>query len=438
MPTRVNLCTNPSFEVSLAGWVSSGTPTITQDTAGVFVGSKSMLVSSPASVYNGVSFPRYTANGTFSGLTVGQVYTVSGYCTVHGGQLITWQVQGLSTSAANSAVQADGQKRLFATFTATATSHTVTIGNSGGGPATTFNVDGVLLEQASAVGAYFDGDTSGCTWSGTAGLSTSQQVTQPFGITATPDLLNQPPRVALYVAGAPTATVLVTRTDPDGNIRPVRGTEPASTVAGAWIGYDYEAPYGATSLTYTVIPTDSTPQVTSAPVSLPVTQSWLIHPGVPALSVQLNRLKRASRSYPSGTAEHVILGAVFPKTVTDGTRKSGRYQLTVRTDTDAQRTALSVLLSQSVTILLQIAYPFTPATYWSFLNVNDVAEDEVTARFGDPQRLWTLEVTEVDRPAGNVAAQRTYADLLTECATWADVMGRYKTWAGVLTGIPGT
>lgn len=439
MPTRTNLCTNPSFEVSLTGWSSSGSPTIAQDTAGVFAGSKSMLVSSPASTFNGSNFPHYSANGTFSGLTVGQQYTVSGYCTVRsGGQTINWQVQGLSTSSANGAALADGQKRIFATFTATATSHTVMAGNVGGGSATLFNIDAVLLEQAAVVGAYFDGDSSGCTWSGTAGLSSSQQVTQPFGVTATPDLLNQPPRVALSVAGAPTATVMVTRTDPDGNVRPVRGAEPAATVSGAWVGYDYEAPYGATGLTYTVTPTDSTPPVTSASVSMPVTQSWLIHPGQPALSVQLDRMKRAPRSYASGTAEHVILGAIYPKTVTDGTRKSGRYQLTIRTDTTAERTALWVLLSQSVSVLLQLAYPFTAATYWSFLNVDDVTEEEVTARFGDPQRVWALNVTEVDRPAGNIAPQRTYADVLSEVGTYADLLARYTTYAGMFTGVPGT
>lgn len=435
--TRTNLCTNPSFEVSLAGWVATGNPapTLTQTALQEQNRAKAMLISWAA---GNVLFP-----GALFALTtaVNSQYTVSAYVYVPAGnppvQLIV-NLGGGQIAASPVSTLNDQWQRLTVTFTAAAVSHNVTLCPSGTPTAgQVCYLDSVLMELANVAAPYFDGASSGCQWTGAADLSTSQQLAGPLAITVAVDMANEPPRYSIFVSGAPGTTAQVNRTDPDGTIRPVRGGDPAPLTGTQWIGYDYEAPYNAQPV-YTVVPSDGSPSVFVTALPLATTQSRFIHPGVPSLSMKINGSMRGDRDYPSGSAEHLVLGAQFPRIESDAARKSGKYPLILRTTTDAENTALSAILAGCVPLLLQLVQPFTTSSVWQYLSVDAVHEADVTQVFGDPRRVWTLDVTVVDRPSGGVAAQRTWADLLAEAATWQDVVNKYKTWAGAITGVPGT
>jgi hypothetical protein len=226
--------------------------------------------------------------------------------------------------------------------------------------------------------------------------------------------------------------------DPDGVTRPVRLGDPAALVSGAWVGYDYEMPYNAPVM-YTVTPLDLSTPVTVNAAALPVTQAWLVHPGVPSLSVQIIGFHEdTTRGSDTGEAQHVILGRASPQIITDGQRKSQSYTASVRTTTEAQNAALRAILDGSVPLLLQVVYTFTTASRWEYLSIGHVDERRISEQFGDPKRQFVFQATVVDRPAGGIAAQRTWADLLGEAGTWQDVLNKYTTWTGALTGIAGT
>lgn len=436
--TRTNLCTNPSFEAAITGWSAFGTtlPTVARSTLQSSDRTASLLITYGTNA-SSIQGPQIT----IAGLTSGQQYTASAMVyTPAGGARLVIAVAGIGLGSASSTTIGIWS-RVSITWTATASSHLLQFWVPSGGTTSGQQafLDAVLVEQSPLAAAYFDGASSGCVWTGTADLSTSQQLSGPLQITASNDLVNEPPRNALFVSGAPGTTVQVTRTDPDGNIRPVRGGDPGTLINGQWPGYDYEMPYGQ-SVIYTAIPSDGSASAFTTATPLATTQSRLIHPGIPALSMKINGVNRTDRSYAGGSAEHVILGAQYPKTQTDGARKSGKFTLTLRTKTSAENSAITAILAGCVPLLLQLVFPYTTSSAWHYINVNDVTAHEVTRVFGDPKRVWTLECTIVDRPAGGLAAQRTYADVLSDpgVGTYADLTTRYKTYTGLLTGVAGT
>jgi len=435
--TRTNLCTNPSFEAGTTGWSAFGTnaPTLSQSATQALNRTKSLQIAWATSS-SSVQGPQYT----ITGLTVGQQYTVSASAyTPTGGARLVAVITGIGLGGTSSAVQNSWNSPFTITFTATATSHTLQFWSTA--PTTSGQItylDAVLIEQAPVAAAYFDGASSGCQWTGTADLSTSQQLSGPLSITVNNDLVNEPPRNTIFITGAPGTTAQVTRTDPDGTARPVRGADPAPLVGGQWAGYDYESPYGA-AVTYTVIPSDASPNAFVAVAALATTQSRLIHPGVPSLSVQINGFHDdASRDAESGEAFHPVIGRTNPTTITDGARKGITYQASVRTATEQQNIALRAILSGSVPLLLQVVYPFTTVARWEYVSIGRVSEDHVTEQWGDPRRIFRLSMTVVDRPVGGIAAQRTCADVAVEVGTVADLTAKYVTCTGLLVGIAGT
>lgn len=293
-------------------------------------------------------------------------------------------------------------------------------------------------------------------------------------ITATADASNLPPRMQLDVTGASGTLVTITRTDPDGNIRPVRAAEPGPLTSGAATVYDYESPFdpaGTASLTYTMSSDGgSTGSVTVA--ALKVQQSWLIHPGVPDLSQPINGITIGQVATESGATLHQPLGRKYPIPVSDGVRKARTFNLVLKTRQSgtndlplfpsaslypsgtlfpsgstftagngpwlSSTAALWDLFEDTAPLLLQLAYPYTAATWYRWVNIGTVTEDRISMNFGDPYRILTLACTEVDRPAGGVAAQRTYTTLLGEDATYTAVTADYTTYHGVLTGVHGT
>lgn len=185
--TRRNLCTNPSFETNTTGYSNDGAVTLSRDTTEYKYGSASLkAVTSGAASFQGVNLPTAT-------VVNGQVYTVSAWVKGTAGAALL-----LYTALGNTTFTATGAWQLVSkTITANSTSLASRI-LTNGTLATTFYLDGVMVEQAASAGTYFDGSgyvnasgswvaSSGllCGWLGTAHASASDKGVFANGTTRT-------------------------------------------------------------------------------------------------------------------------------------------------------------------------------------------------------------------------------------------------------------
>lgn len=255
-------------------------------------------------------------------------------------------------------------------------------------------------------------------------------------VVATPEPGNIPPRVRLDVTdvGGAHSSVTVNRLDPDGRVSPVRtadGGPLVLTVSGSdQVGllYDYEMPYSV-AVQYTTV---EDPASSSAAVTVSVIVPWLIHPGVPEISmpVTVTDMTALSRGVQQGV--FWPMGRGTPVVVTDGARKSAAYTLSLYTDTDSDRLGLVALMSDASSLL------FNPPAGWGmdaqYIAVGDFSEQRVNSNPGEPTRIWQLSCTVVARPAGGSQAERTYVDVLTDNATYADLLVKYPSYLALLAG----
>ena len=97
--------------------------------------------------------------------------------------------------------------------------------------------------------------------------------------------------------------------------------------------------------------------------------------------------------------------------------------------------AFNALMDSGQTILFQAA-PGHGLDGNLYLSIDDVAWEPESWDATVPEYLWSLGVTEVDRPAGGIqgSAGRTWQDVLDNYQTWHEVLDAYGSWADVLTG----
>ena len=175
--TRENLVQNPSFEVGIAYWTNVNTASITVTSSAAFFGSQSLEV---------------TATGTtaFSGTVLGAgarrprvfpstQYTASFYLQIPSGspsRTVRVNLRALNSTqnAALNEVAVDvpltaggGWTRASLTLTTSASAAFIDVYPYWETPVVgdRFLIDGVMIEQGSTLGTYFDGDTAGAGWS---------------------------------------------------------------------------------------------------------------------------------------------------------------------------------------------------------------------------------------------------------------------------------
>lgn len=164
---RTNLCPNPGLKNNATGWSGPGGSARVTGVTGML-----RTTGFSAGVTN-LQPPR-------AAVTVGLSYRFSAYVKGNGGAStgtcnINWYSTGgyLSSSTAQAWSVADGSvvrvDSLAATAPATAVEALLTIEGIDAGVIVT----AVLYEQATTLGTYFDGDSTGGTWTGTSGNSTS-------------------------------------------------------------------------------------------------------------------------------------------------------------------------------------------------------------------------------------------------------------------------
>lgn len=178
--TRTNLITNPSIETDTTGWAAGSGTTITRYAVSDMIGSYAiraeratvgtlLIEANPrisVTAATAYSFSLFLSDfNLHSGITVG----ISWYNS--GGSLIS------TTSQAWPQVYGLKMGRLYATGTAPAGTVTAKpfISFASAEAGIPVYLDGFLFEASSTINPYFDGSIPGCSWTGTAHASTSQQ-----------------------------------------------------------------------------------------------------------------------------------------------------------------------------------------------------------------------------------------------------------------------
>jgi hypothetical protein len=244
---------------------------------------------------------------------------------------------------------------------------------------------------------------------------------------------DDPPRVRLNVAASAGETsTTVTRLNPDGSTVAVRTFDglPQVITSGVAILYDYEMPYGV-PLTYsTVENTASTSTVTVAESSI-----WLVHPGVPGLSmpVELRAGSLDEESYGITQGVFAPMGRANPIVVTAGSRQGAQSSLTVAVESATQLWALKQLVSDAGTLLLNIPTALGLLFDPCYIAVGEVRISRLSSIGSEVQRNAVLPFVVVDRPVGGSQAERTYVDLL-DFPTYTALAAAYPTYTALMAG----
>ena len=260
-------------------------------------------------------------------------------------------------------------------------------------------------------------------------------------VVASVEALNVPPRVRLDVTdiGATVAAgaVTVNRLDPDGRLVPVRTqdgnplTLSTSGINKVGLVYDYEMPLGAT-VQYT---TTEDPSTSSGEVTVPSSQVWLVHPGVPALSqpIEIRVGSFQEETLPVKQGVFYPMGRKSPIVVSDGTRHSGQSSFTVSTETADELAAMRDLLDDGGPLLLNVPAAVGIGVDTAYISVADVTITRPSDVGSDALRDIKMPYTVIDRPSGGSQSERTYIDLLS-VPTYGDLLTLYPTYLDVLAG----
>ncbi|MGW4493737.1 hypothetical protein [Streptomyces sp. NPDC004376] len=236
--------------------------------------------------------------------------------------------------------------------------------------------------------------------------------------------------VTIYRIGADSARTLVR--GPDGLI------DKWATASDVLVVEDHEAPlqvpvgysieiYSATG-TLTGTRTSSTVALGLDDVNL----AWLKDPSNPQRNLLVMVSKAPDWQRPIEQSAVVVRGR-RNKVILSGSRQGLEGDLAVWTRSDAERTALHLLLDSGNTLLWQAAPGMGVDDM--YVSVAQTTEARTSSLAQEPWRAWTLPLIEVDRPvkAGvNGAAGRTWIDVVAEFATCADLLRVYATCEDLL------
>jgi hypothetical protein len=353
---------------------------------------------------------------------------------------------------------------------------------------TAVTLTAVLVEKTSSTGrVYFDGDTTSpaASWAGTAGNSTSYQLTASdawaftdagsravtaSGPTAgdTASFSESASIVASsviteYVTWSDSAMIVSCDYDPrrGRNRISARGLPTAGVRAivesrkenrSAWLQVrggkvglsggafvrtvdDYEFAAGqATTYRIRVL---STPEnvaevtISSVTVTLPATNPgvWLKFIVQPALNQQVQLIDWGEIARPTRITLYDVVGRTDPVAVTD-VHGSRRITVTLRTSTNDEAERLDDALSQGRPLFLHV-----PANV-ALPSVYAVAGDYAATRPSKttPVRYWQVALIEVSPPpASAVAPATTWQNILDSYGTWQDVINAFPTWQDVVS-----
>lgn len=261
-----------------------------------------------------------------------------------------------------------------------------------------------------------------------------------IAVTAQPG--NVPPRYQITITspdGSPFTAMTLYRTANGSTtavrVQPVPGPSPV-------VVWDYEAPWEV-GVVYSATVTRSgvTETYTAASAVLAPPFPFLTHPTSPALSMPLDQgvfsamgiVSIGTITRAALTTKHRILGSEYQIVTKTGPRAAPAFSMTIATVTPQERAGLIALVRDQTPLLIQV-----PSSWgWDFdagyYDVADVTEDRFLQYGPEHRRTYTLQLEQVQAPAGTQQPTRTWANVLASFATWRDVAAAYATWTDVLT-----
>lgn len=252
-------------------------------------------------------------------------------------------------------------------------------------------------------------------------------------VVATPDPTNFPPRMQLVVTATTEKSATVTRLNGDGSTVPVRTSDggPLTITGGTATFFDYEMPFGV-AVSYSSL---ESPASISSQVAVTVSKVWLIHPGVPGLSMPINLMPGTlqDETYAVKQGVFVVQGRTNPVVISDGSRKGPQSQLVVVTETVDEKVELQALISDVSALLLNIPAGMATGFDTQYIQIDTVKASRFTEVVIDGWRSFTLPFFVVDRPAGGSQAQRSYVDLL-QFASYQALQAAYPSYTALLAG----
>lgn len=202
-------------------------------------------------------------------------------------------------------------------------------------------------------------------------------------------------------------TLIIQRTNADGSISTVRSANGVAIGnAEVWTGVDYEAPLGA-NVTYSAIgvthnsdgSTSTSPTSVSATVmiSVPSGTCWIKSLSQPSISAQFSINTIGDVTRPARLQEYVVIGRSNPVVISD-VRGGRKGDITVMTTTDADRSALGLLMADGHSLFIQ----FTAADGFTdmYFVPTDTTSHRPASTSTDPTRLTTFGFIEIDSPSG--------------------------------------
>lgn len=240
--------------------------------------------------------------------------------------------------------------------------------------------------------------------------------------------------ITLAVTGLAVASAQVVRIDAGGNTFAVRNGDPATVVAGAWTGYDYEAPLD-TSVYYQVLSTvDGSVLDTSASTTLAGNGLfWLGHPGKPSLNFTATVKEIQPGTRKSRSVTHDVMGKTLP--VPQSMRRASYAGTLALLVADADELAQVNAILDDGHVLLMRGGTDWPGYGNRYITVGDVDFAQLI-RTSDGRFTVALPWTEVARPAGLALAGPGFrwVDLYTAYPTWLSVYTANPTWNDVIDG----
>lgn len=153
--TSTNLCTNGGFETNTTGWVGEANVSVAPDITWSKFGFRSVKITK---LTNGVAGAGFTFN--VSGLTIGVVYTISGWMM---GTATTCYLLCVGIGGSTPGAISSTPKKVTFTFTATGTSHNVGVQTGGGLAGEIVFLDGFQIELGSIATPYIETDGGAAT-----------------------------------------------------------------------------------------------------------------------------------------------------------------------------------------------------------------------------------------------------------------------------------
>jgi hypothetical protein len=255
----------------------------------------------------------------------------------------------------------------------------------------------------------------------------------------TPQPSNVPPRVKIDITDTGTPAINVRDRDAAGHrrrhVETVRTSDGLALTAGGHhyrtaTVYDYEMPLGS-SVTYSTV---EKPAVTSTTL-IDSSVVWLVHPGVPALSMPVDFRIHSFESEELAVKAGVFypMGRRNAVSVTDGRRRGATGSFTVGLDTLSDLTSLRALLDDASVLLLNVPASFNLGLDSRYLAIQDVTIKRRSDVGSDPGRDVVMPYVTVDSPVGGSQSQWAWSNVISQYATWTALIAAEPTWTDVFS-----